>query len=257
MSNKKKITDSYNGYASKWVKRMREGKNSAHEYLEKPAMYKLLPDLNDKQVLCVGCGSGEECEYLRKLGAQRVVGIDLAEKLIEIAERDFPECEFKVMDIEKLEFPDGSFDFIYSSLVMHYLHDWNKALNETYRVLRTGGVYLFSTHHPFFNGTENSKDESGRVRLYGYREDRNKNLTIYGDYYSEILIDDAWFDGEFEISYYHRPFESMFRDIIASGFRLVDYVEPRPVESSSEYDRYLYEVHSRIPLFVIFKLMKS
>ncbi len=45
MSTDKKTTESYDNYAEKWANRMRSGNNTAHEYLEKPAMYGKLSDL--------------------------------------------------------------------------------------------------------------------------------------------------------------------------------------------------------------------
>jgi len=256
MSTRKKIKASYDNYALKWAERMRAGKNPAHDYLEKPLMYSRLADIKSKDVICVGCGSGEECNYMKLQGARHVVGIDFSEKLIRIARESYPECEFHCMDIEDLKIPDASYDFAYSSLVMHYLDDWEIALKQVYRILRTGGVFLFSTHHPMFNGMALLKDDQKKSRLYGFTVEKDNNIKVYGDYYAEILIDDAWFDGDFEISYYHRPFESLFGDIIRSGFKLTGFYEPKPQKTSYNVDRKFYEVHSRLPLFVIFELEK-
>ena len=44
--------------------------SSAHRFLEKPAIYSLLPQsLHDKKVLCAGCGYGEECAEIKARGA--------------------------------------------------------------------------------------------------------------------------------------------------------------------------------------------
>jgi hypothetical protein len=56
--------DSYSRFAQKWQSLMHGGKNLAHTYVEKPAMFSMLPeDLQGKEVLCLGCGTGEECQY--------------------------------------------------------------------------------------------------------------------------------------------------------------------------------------------------
>ena len=55
---------------------------------------------------------------LAKKGAD-VTGVDISDGLITIAKESYPECDFKVMDMEKLEFTDESFDFAYSSLAIH------------------------------------------------------------------------------------------------------------------------------------------
>ena len=55
-------------------------------------MYGLLPDLNEKTVISLGCGSGEDCTYLKSQGVKKVVGVDISEKLIQIAKDSYPNC---------------------------------------------------------------------------------------------------------------------------------------------------------------------
>jgi len=90
MSTDQKTIDAYNKHAQSWAnsKQNKQDKISIfHQYLKKPALYGKLPDLKDKSVLCVGCGSGEEVEYLHSLGAKKVIGIDISSGLIDIAKR--------------------------------------------------------------------------------------------------------------------------------------------------------------------------
>jgi malonyl-CoA O-methyltransferase len=51
-------------------------------------------------------------------------------------------------DIEQLPFPDRTFDMIWSNLVLHWLSSPAPTFAEIHRVLRPGGVYLFSTLGP-------------------------------------------------------------------------------------------------------------
>jgi len=139
MPTDKKTIKSYNEYALKWLEKMRSGKNIAHKFLEKPAMYKKLPNPKNKSVLCIGCGTGEECEHLKSLGAKKVVGIDISKEMIDFAKKSYPDLEFLVMDMEKLNFSENSFDFVYSSLTMHYVNyvkSWTKTLRGVYKVLK-------------------------------------------------------------------------------------------------------------------------
>ncbi len=165
MPTDKKTIDSYNKNAKKWAHAKRDGSSIFHTYLEKPAMYNKLPNVKDKTVLCIGCGSGEEVNYIHSLGAKRIVGIDIAEGLIAIAEKSYADFEFHVMDMEKLEIPPESFDFAFSSLTMHYLLDWTKALSSLRKVLRKNGIFLFSINHPFFSAVERYEDEKVKSRI--------------------------------------------------------------------------------------------
>jgi len=66
----------YDSFAEKRAQEFASGKNLVHAYIEKPAMYALLPNLEDKTVLCIGCGTGEECVEFKSRGAQ-VNGVDI------------------------------------------------------------------------------------------------------------------------------------------------------------------------------------
>lgn len=254
MATNKDIIDSYNQYTEKWAEKLRSGKNIAHKYLEKPAMYKKLPDLSSKTVLCVGCGTGEECDYLIKRGAKKVVGIDISSNLIEYARKSYPRIEFHVMNMEKLEFPDNSFDYIYSSLAMHYVDNWVKPLMEIRRVLKNKGIFLFSTHHPVKWGAEKLREISQKTFLMGYSiNKKDKTCKIYGDYLNTRKIEDIWF-GDFKVSYYYKSMSSIITDIIKSKFEIIDFIEPKAIDSARKTEKVFWEVHQKIPLFMIFEL---
>jgi len=248
--------ESYDRSAEKWAKRQREGKSLAHEYLEKPAMYSKLPDLEGKSVLCIGCGSGEECGVLKKRGAARVVGIDLSRGLIEQAKYAYPDCEFMVMDMERLDFSAGSFDFIYSSLALHYAQDWRNILKPAYKTLKDGGTFLFSTHHPVKWGGEAHKESGVTSNLLGYNRDEQETVKVYGDYLNTRRITENLIDG-LNVSYYHKSLSEIFKEIRESGFELADFIEPKPTAAALKARASFFEIYDKIPLFMILELKKS
>lgn len=257
MSTDEKTTESYDNYAEKWATHMRSGKNIAHEYLEKPAMYGKLPDLTGLDVLCIGCGTGEECQHLKSLGARRVVGVDISEGLIEYAKKSYPELEFKVMDMEHLDFTAESFDFVYSSLVMHYIDSWESVLSAIFKVLKKEGKFLFSTHHPAKWGAEKTRIGKERTALLGYKKFKDLGTCeVCGDYLNTRKIDDIWF-GDFKVSFIHRSMQEILRDILKSNLELVDYLEPKAIEKCKDVDWAFWEIHQKIPLFMIFELIKK
>ena len=95
------------------------------------------------EVISIGCGSGVDARWLKDNGASEVTGVDISEKLIAIAKNNNPDIEFRVMDMEKLDLADASFDLAYSSLAIHYTEDWTIPLKEAYRVLKPGSKYIF------------------------------------------------------------------------------------------------------------------
>lgn len=100
----------------------------------------LLPDdlVRDRQVLDLGCGSGEVALGLRSRGALPVA-IDLtAAATTRVRQRvpDVPVCQ---ADALALPFADASFDHVVSIGVLHHTPDWRRGLAEAARVVRPGG----------------------------------------------------------------------------------------------------------------------
>lgn len=245
--------DSYDSHAARWTHHARTKESISHEYLEKPAMHDALPDLSGKRVLSIGCGSGEECHELKERGAASVLGIDAAPHLIEIARASWPELAFEVCKMEDIAYPANSFDFAYSSLVLHYAQSWIDILKRIRSALVPGSEFLFSTHHPVKWGMEKTREGNRFSYRLSYELQGNNDATIHGDYLTSRRIDEKLLN-EIPISFWHRPFGELLRDIHASGFTLVDLREPLPLESAKAKKKNFWLVHQKIPKFAIFRL---
>ena len=93
-------------------------------------------------ILDYGCGGGWLSRLICDLGFQ-VVGIDLSEKLIKIANSISHEGDFIVCDAMKLPFRDNVFDFVVGISILHHLPDLGLALNELKRTSLPRAVFLF------------------------------------------------------------------------------------------------------------------
>jgi tellurite methyltransferase len=102
-------------------------------------------------VLDAGCGGGRNLAYLMRRGFD-VSGADASEAAIAGVRRLaaelaplLPEDNFRADPVERMSFPDSSFDVVISSAVMHFARDeqhWHVMLAEMWRVLRPGGVFF-------------------------------------------------------------------------------------------------------------------
>jgi len=101
-------------------------------------------------VLEVGCGLGTDGAQFAKAGAD-YTGIDLTEAAVNLARRRFELSDlpgdFRVADAERLDFPNTSFDLVYSHGVLHHTPDTAGAIREIHRVLRPGGRAVIMLYH--------------------------------------------------------------------------------------------------------------
>jgi SAM-dependent methyltransferase len=102
------------------------------------------------RVLEIGCGLGTDGAQFARAGAD-YTGVDLTDAAIELAQRRFElfglKGEFRVADAENLEFPDESFDVVYSHGVLHHTPDINAAVQEIHRVLKPRGRAIVMLYH--------------------------------------------------------------------------------------------------------------
>lgn len=116
--------------------------------LEKLEVVKITP----KFILDAGAGTGKAIPALfDRYKKAQVVALDLSENMLEHSSRHggfFRSPHLVCADIEKLPFADDSFDLIFSSLSMQWCNDLDAALFEAKRVLKPGGLFVFSTFGP-------------------------------------------------------------------------------------------------------------
>jgi ubiquinone/menaquinone biosynthesis C-methylase UbiE len=256
MSTDDKSAQFYKLRAKEYAAHVRNPKDSVyHAYYEKPAMYALLPNIEGKTVLSIGCGSGEDSIYLKRLGAARSVGIDMSDAMIDIAMNSYPECEFHVMNMEAIDFSDNSFDFVYSSLAIHYIEDWSKVFVDVHRILKPNSSFLFSCGHPLRFAMEDTCDEEYSIRTLQIKEKTDtREVTITGDYFAKRKTIDAL--GKNTANTWTMPIGDIATAATDAGFLIERLVDPRPLEELKEIDPQTYYRLSRIPEFLIFKLRK-
>lgn len=109
---------------------------------------KLPKKLSNKRVLDIGCGVGEISVFFAGQGAT-VTGVDISSEMIKttktlaklhkVAQR----VNSEIADIQSLPFKSNSFDIVYGKAVLHHVN-LNEAVKEVYRVLKPGGIAIFS-----------------------------------------------------------------------------------------------------------------
>lgn len=183
----------------------------------------LLPDVDGRRVLDLGCGAGQLARYLATTGAAEVVGVDVSERMLALARAGWahPRVTYRREAIEEVAFPPARFDLIVSSLVLHYVDDYSELVLRIAGWLAPGGVLVYSTEHPIFTARLPDDgwvlDDAGRRIRWG--------LDRYAD---EGARDEAWFvPGVRKV---HRMLATLINGLLDAELVVERVVEPIPSE---------------------------
>ncbi|MFZ0040364.1 MAG: class I SAM-dependent methyltransferase [Solirubrobacteraceae bacterium] len=157
-----------------------------------------------RTVLDAGCGTGYGSRLLAAGGAREVVGIDIAEAVLEAIAPTMPDSvRLQMGDLRQLELDDDSFDLIVCFEVIEHFEDPSIVLGELVRVLAPDGLLLISSPnrgvyqagnpHHFHEFRPDELEAALTARL------RNARLIRQHDYVVSALFSDAAYaqgDGE-------------------------------------------------------------
>lgn len=186
----------------------------------------LLPDFEGKTVLDLGCGYGWHCIYAAEHGAKSVIGVDISDKMLEVARQQTPYSNVTYLreGIEEASFDGDQFDIVISSLAFHYIPSFEAVAKNVHSYLKDGGKFVFSVEHPVFTA-------------YGTQD-------WYYDENGEILhfpVDNYFYEGErtahflgSEVTKYHKTLTTYLDGLLTNGFAINRLVEPTPPESMLE-----------------------
>lgn len=109
-------------------------------------------EIEDKDILCLASGGGQQAPVLAAAGANVTVFDNSARQLEQdrfVAERDGLRLRIEQGDAADLSrFADGSFDLIYNPVSNLFMPDLAPVWSECFRVLRSGGTLLVGFTKP-------------------------------------------------------------------------------------------------------------
>jgi ubiquinone/menaquinone biosynthesis C-methylase UbiE len=172
----------------------------------------VLGDVNDRDILELGCGAAQWSIALAKKGA-RPVGLDLSEHQLEHARRlmieagvDFPLVHASA---EQVPLPDSSFDIVFCDYGAMTFADPYATVPEVARLLRVGGLFAFNSSTPIIE------------MCYPDEGDHPEDKLLL-DYFS------MWSLAYEDYTEFQLPYGAWIRLFRAHGFTIEDLIEPRP-----------------------------
>jgi SAM-dependent methyltransferase len=251
----------YNSHAERWAKNARDVQNITHVFVEVPAILKYFKNkLKGKRVLCIGCGSGDECKMFHDMGAKEVVGVDISDKLVAYCKLRYSEIRFEVGSWSDFRFiPNlGKFDYVYSGFAIHYVDDWTGVCNDVAFTLKDKGEFIFSTVHPIKNSVEKEIDGAFKRKVFGIVKELGTKEVVrkYGNYFKEGESEINLFSDGVKVRVYKKNYASIVNELSKSVLRIRKFIEPVPTSGAKVVDLSSYIEDSHVPSVLICILQK-
>lgn len=177
---------------------------------------RLLGDLAGARVVEVGAGAAQCSRWCASQGA-RVIATDVSQGMLAAARRlnaaSRTPVPLVVADARSLPLADGCADVVFTSYgAIPFVPDARAVHAEAFRVLRPGGVWVFSVTHPVRWAFPDDPGEGGLTATRSYFDRR-----------PYVETDD---DGRVGYAEYHRTLGDHLADVVSAGLVVEQLVEP-------------------------------
>ncbi|MBY6185874.1 methyltransferase domain-containing protein [Marinobacter hydrocarbonoclasticus] len=236
------MNEMYNRHAQAYAKVVKD--NDYNAEFERPTtlamLDRVMSDLTGKNVLDLGCGSGEYVAELLARGA-RVTALDLAAPMVELVQQRFVgdarvHCYQQDLALGLPLEQDGQYDLVLSPLMVHYLEDQRPFFAECARVLKPGGRLLFSTHSPVADA----------------------EASPSGNYYAREAITEQWdtVGVPVTVTFYRRSLSEQIGAVTQSGFVITALEEGTPTKRLRQRSPETYQRLTTQPNFLFVMAQK-
>lgn len=202
---------------------------SANNISELPTVLRLLGEIQNKNILDIGCGFGRHAKEFLDRGAT-VTGFDIAENFVESSKIY---CQnrgnFFQGDFEEVNFPANSFDIVNASYCLHYSAKIPELMPKILSWVKPGGICTFSIVHPIWLMEKIQNIDLSKKKKFWF------NLT----------------DGLKVFNYYY-PLDTYIQAINAGNCKVLNIIEtiiPRRYKNWPD-NKY------RLPMAFVFKVIK-
>lgn len=214
---------------------------------------KYMPEHNKMEILDIGCGTGHHVSEFKKEKVRRVVGIDVAEAMIERANILHPGNEFKLVNVEQPRtFAAGEFNLATMYyFTIYYLHQKDQILKNIFNWLRPGGAFVVHfVNRDKFDPILESASPFTAFSVQKYSKDRVTKSSVTFDKFeytaeftnnentSEFIETFKFKDGKIRKNTHnlHMPvMEKLTKEIEAAGFTYKEFIDLTPVGYEYQY----------------------
>lgn len=227
----------YDKYASEYAEAIKDNTYNAH--FERPSLISLLPEVEGKNILELGCGSGELVDLFLKKHCQQVTAVDHSLPMVNLIKERFDSsvnCYQQNLEVGIPNEKDSSFDLVVSSLAMHYISDIDFLFSDIFRVLKEKGHFVFSIHHPFADF-----QDPGATNYFACEQLTQTWNTI---------------GKPVDVTFLRRSLSSICKALTDAGFYISCLSEGSPTKHLKTMSEELYKQLTTKPFFLFFKCIK-
>lgn len=224
--------------------------------LETYSFVKLIGDLRGKRVADIACGSGHFTRRLKRAGAAQVVGMDVSERMVEMArESEASEplgIEYRVVDVKEIV-PQEDFDLAVSAWLLVYARsraELAEMCNGLACWLRPGGRFVTLTTNPGVYHFDSPAD----YHKYGFDMELDDHVYEGAPILWHINLTDSVLD----IDNYYMPIAAYEEALVSAGFKDFKVHNPRLSPNPDGIDDTGYWQHFvDHPIFIMLECIKA
>jgi SAM-dependent methyltransferase len=228
--------------AENWRHFTSPGLDRAHENINLPALWEMLPP--GGRTLDLACGEGRLSRLLKSRQYQ-VLGVDASPTMVRFAAEDPDAAPVVLGDATALPFADHAFDLVVAYMCLQDIDDMPQAVRELARVLAPEGRACIAIPHP--------------INTAGSFENREaaSPFVIRGSYLDDAPLRDVVDRDGVRLTFHgeHRPLEAYFHALADAGLLTETIREVKPSDEVATWhpsDRRW----QRVPLFLHLRALK-
>jgi trans-aconitate 2-methyltransferase len=160
---------------------------------------------NPENIIDVGCGPGNSTNVLFcKWPESEIIGIDSSTSMIESARNNYPDIEWRIEDVTKMETKE-KYDIIFSNATIQWIQNHEKLISELVKMLKDNSALAVQV--PLYHNMPISQAIEGVSLNKKWKKQTgraNDDFTFHSsDYYYDILSGKVKSISMWETSYFH------------------------------------------------------
>lgn len=237
----------YDNVAKQYSDSMSDGGDFYHRTQIDPSIYKIIGDPKGKTIYDLGCGNGYIARNLARKGA-KVFASDISSELVRLAKEKSKDLDINYSVRDALDFNgfnDNQFDVVVMNMVIHYIKDLDTLFKGVGRILNKGGLFVFSTNHPFRPSYPYSDWELGKIN-----DKEVLFIKATGYLKKEVRNGVCWCDNKTKLVMYNQPLNLLVNTMAKHGLYTFQMEEPESDGFAHRFSKKLQKSHY-IPTFII------